>query len=246
MRGWTLIGACVIGVGVFACVGDDPVTPLAPPVDGGGLTPEAGGSSSSSSASSSSGDGGGQGTPDGSSGADSSASSTTGGPGTPGLFLFLTSAEYVGDLGGIAGADARCQTAGSLLRPAGKFIAWLGAASRADMAPLLPAGRTWYASNGTTLLATTADLIGGGGLKNGGLVLDEKLATVVENDFLWTAVLASGTASAVNCEGWTTSVPSKYGAVATVATPGQAWTKDGDNESACSSANHLACIEVLP
>lgn len=236
-----LYGACALGLGIFACVSDEPSSPAgavststSSGVPSSSTSSGANASSSSGSASSS-----------GSSGADassSSSSSSTGGPGTPSLYLFLTSDKFDGARGGIKAVDALCQAAGIKVRPGGTFKAWLGGAARPDMKDLLPAGRTWYASDGTTRLATTAQLLGGGLEK--GLTLTEKVTSVSEQAQVWTNILASGKAGAVSCSEWTVNDGTTQGAVARAGISGTAWTEDGDNTSSCSGEGHFVCIEV--
>lgn len=226
-----VLALVAVSFGSLHCVGDDPVQSPVTPSESG--APDATATDAAAEASLPV-------SPDGSAPVvDADATTDAPSEGGPHLFLFVTSDTMDGNLGGVEAADTLCSQRGQKLRNGGAFKAWLGSSTRPDFGTLLPPGRVWYSADDKTLLATSTSLTDGTGLKSG-LMLDETLGTVAENAFVWTGLLANGKASALNCNGWTSTTGD--GELGAVQTPGPGWTES--TTSSCSFPNHLVCIEL--
>jgi len=161
-------------------------------------------------------------------------------------FLFVTSTSYNGNLGGLAGADAKCQeraeagTMSSAKAPGSKWKALLSsavdgvaAADRAEIsAPVRRLG-------GTQLASDHADLFDGA--IGTAPVLDENGAQA--NSPVWTGSLESGLSHGSDCTGWTTNLSSgNYGIVGWSGYADGRWLKSNVNGATCGSSNRLYCI----
>ena len=75
-------------------------------------------------------------------------------------YVFATSSKHTGDLGGLAGADAICQTRASAAGLGGTYVAWLST-STVDAISRLGAARGWVRPDGRPVFDTQADLLAG-------------------------------------------------------------------------------------
>lgn len=178
-----------------------------------------------------------------------------GGQGRSSLIVFVSSATYNGNLGGITGADQKCEelaTAAGLFpdHGYGQFRAWLST-STASAAMVLehPAQSYVLAGDDQPVVSSNwADLIDG--TLQRPINRDETgatVGTVMAPVFVWTATLPSGALNstgntAENCVDWTISTQ-------TGTTPGNAgamdssWTNLPNNFRLCSALSHLYCFE---
>ena len=158
--------------------------------------------------------------------------------------IFVTSERYLGDLGGLAGADVKCQTLATdagLYKPE-SFRAWLStdAASPAgwDVNPQM----RYQLPSGMVVADDWADLLDGQlklaiSQNEEGVMLDDgALASV------WTGTLADGTAAENTCADWKSAEWKLGGRIG-------AWDYFNDNwttlaEQKCSSLAHLYCVAV--
>jgi hypothetical protein len=167
--------------------------------------------------------------------------------------VFISSQTYDGNLGGLAGADAKCQTLATTAGLAGTYVAWLSD-STTDAASRIGPGA--YALVDGTIVATgLPDLL------DGTLVapinLTESGAPL--NDRAWTGTAPDGTACFMGhtgacgltspgndglersaCANWTVAMAGSE-AVTGVATTDGTWTLEGDR--ACPDQHHLYCIQ---
>ena len=161
--------------------------------------------------------------------------------------VFATSETYNGNLGGLAGADAKCQERAGVAGLPGTFRAWLSDETasvserfdrRYDYAPFLRTDRVRIANDwadltdGTLLVAIDRDEFG-----------NER------SNRAWTYTLASGNARVnpfADCFGWTSSgnglLTSTYTGLVT-ATDNQ-WT-ESTGTSGCSSQQRLYCFQQV-
>ncbi len=165
------------------------------------------------------------------------------------LRVFTTSLPYDGDLEGLAGADAICQSHADEAGLSGTFKAWIsdtrsGPADRWSIDPSLPYVRT----DGATVADDWFDLTDGS--------LDIPIERDEDGDpiipfeegrpFVWTDTDTAGTpesGSVFNCEDWTTSGESS-GIFGDFTKLDPAWTFwDG---TGCGELLHLYCFEQAP
>jgi hypothetical protein len=120
---------------------------------------------------------------------------------------FVTSVAYDGNLGGLAGADQKCQslaTAAGL--PENTYKAWLSTSS-ANAIDRLGSARGWVRVDGKPFADTQADIVAGKIFHP--LRVDENGVNVndVQNLFVWTGTQPDGTVSSSGrtCDDWTRS-----------------------------------------
>ncbi len=131
--------------------------------------------------------------------------------------VFLTSQRHLGDLGGLAGADALCQQAAdtsalAALNSGGKvFRAWLGDDSEGPEARFTQASVPYRRTDGTTVASDWADLTDGA--LSAQIDVDDQGVQVPvpiscsSRILVWTAAETDGGASETGqaCERWTNS-----------------------------------------
>jgi hypothetical protein len=169
--------------------------------------------------------------------------------------VFISSQSYEGNLGGLAGADAKCAALASTAGLSGTYAAWLST-STVDAASRFGApGATYSLVDGTLIANSLADLTDG--TISAAIVLDENGAPA--NSRAWTGTSPAGTAcfqgSGGNCnltspgndglvrtacEDWTVAVAGSEAVTGFAATNG-AWTLEGDR--ACPDLHRLYCME---
>ncbi len=162
---------------------------------------------------------------------------------------FVSSAGYNGDLGGLAGADAKCNAMAQAANLGGNWVAWLSNSSTDAIDRITGAG-PWYLVNRATIVfnnkanLTTAPIVPVDGNENGGPAL--------KFDHYWTGTDVGGkkAASGHNCSNWTSSdakQTGQRGAVANLSTGSgttvaNVWTFSDDG--ACNDGGHkLLCLE---
>ncbi|MFO0677028.1 MAG: DUF1554 domain-containing protein [Polyangiaceae bacterium] len=157
----------------------------------------------------------------------------------PGRRAFTTSATYAGNLGGIFGADQKCQALATAANFRGTYKAWISDSVNAVAVRLTRSPLPYVMQNGVSIANDWADIIDGS--LRATFQVDETGATVPSN-IPWTGTLGNGTASAANCSNWTSSanigVQGGYGS-STVFTSG--WTYTGDGF--CNVVHRLYCLQ---
>jgi len=174
-----------------------------------------------------------------------------------GRIVFLSSTTYTGDLGGVSGADLKCQTLAKVFDPghAHRYRAWISD-SLSEPANSFEHGAMFAATpyvlrSGVVVAESFDDLIEHG--PKLGITLTDTLATV--HDWpVWTHTTYAGTAvpDDHHCAQWTSKAVPLAGATGTSGlSPGspdlQAWTDERwwtrHEEQFCSSARRLYCFE---
>jgi hypothetical protein len=159
--------------------------------------------------------------------------------------MFVTSATFTGNLGGLTGADATCATAASAAGLPGTFVAWLSTSS-VDAISRLGTARGWVRADGQPFVDTTADMVAGLIFyppqvdEFGGYVFDAWIDTM-------TGTLADGTRASATCSDWTSSATSDTGSVGFGITGAASWTDTIDNAytvPGCMGGEHLYCFQV--
>ena len=149
--------------------------------------------------------------------------------------VFVTSQEYTGNLGGIAGADAKCQDRARSKGFAGTWLAWISTPGNnaGDRIPNWP----FTDFRGQTIASNKTDL------------LDGTLSSPIQYDesgnfrdtFVWTSTLADGTAVPfLFCLGWTNGSSGEAGLAGASTKTTSQWT-DGGN-TACHNESALYCF----
>jgi hypothetical protein len=155
--------------------------------------------------------------------------------------IFVTSTTFTGSsIGGVTGANAKCQEVAKSANLGGTFIAWLSVTNDSVYARLQNVG-PWYLIDGTLVFA------------NKGVITSLGPYVPIDRDetgtklpgpqnYVWSGTLASGQAANgnLNCNGFSVG-PAADGLVGDVSKQTADWTAFGS--SPCNSALHLYCIE---
>jgi hypothetical protein len=165
-------------------------------------------------------------------------------------YVFATSATYDGNIGGLAGADADCQSLATAAGLAGTFKAWLSD-STTSAASRLTHGNG-YVLVGGTLVAVNWTQLTSGGLEHS-IDLDEN-GMPLSSSGVWTDTDTDGDISdnldnsPDNCTNWTTNVYSQSSGAGGEGFGGEAsavdgaWTQ-GTAAYACSATLRLYCLQ---
>ena len=155
--------------------------------------------------------------------------------------VFITSTVYDGNLGGIAGADAKCQAAATAGSLSGTYLAWLSDGVT-DPASRFSGVVSWQRTDGTTVANDWSDLTDG--TLDDAIYYDEFGNVLGGSASVASNVASNGfsKAGSLHCSGWTTSA-SGTGRVGLASFGGvsSAWT---DLTSlGCGAAMRLYCFE---
>ena len=160
--------------------------------------------------------------------------------------VFVTSTTYDGNLGGLAGGDAKCQARAAAVGLPGTFRAWLSgnaldASSRFD-----PSAGPYRLVNGTTIATSLTDLTDGTlaapiDLTESGVFVENMAQTLV-----WTATKADGTSFGQTCS--TTASSADWSTTAARTMAGSSTASDASwtflAVEPCATFLHLYCVQV--
>lgn len=155
--------------------------------------------------------------------------------------VFITSTEYRGDLGGIAGADAECAARAAAGGHPGTFLAWI-ADGVTDPARRFPQNVGPYLLLGDSIVAVDfADLTDGTLAAPIDVAEDGVALPVGENKQVWTGTATDGTSTGDDCSGWTSSDLSATGTRGFGDATGATWTEGAG--AFCLGLRRLYCFE---
>jgi fibronectin type 3 domain-containing protein len=178
-------------------------------------------------------------------GGESDFSSEANGVSSLGRLVFVTSSAYNGVLGGLKGADVKCQAAADSAGLGGVWRAWLSGGGISASSRLAPSNTPYRLVNGTFVANNWTDLTDGSLLAP--INISEKGTTV--NNYVWTHTLANGTAGGRggDCGSWN-DYYGGYGSVGHSSYKDQNWTYYWSNWycSSWSGGANLYCIEQVP
>jgi len=157
-------------------------------------------------------------------------------------YAFVSSTKFTGNLGGVAGADAKCAGLAKNEGLPGTYVAWVsdGTVAAKDR-PGLAAARGFVRVDGKPF----ADAVTGPGpdLLEGQIFLpiglDEKGVAFDKTAFVYTGTTPSGTASASTCASWT-SAAGETGTAGSALAGSVGWTSL--TVETCSKNGHLYCL----
>jgi hypothetical protein len=148
---------------------------------------------------------------------------------------FITSTATQGNMGGLAGADARCQSLADAAKLPGAYKAWLSDAQASPLTRFTHSALPYIRVDGTQIAADWASLISGAltgiGMEENGV----SLPTIS----IWTGTNDDGTGAA-NCNGWTSSDPSYTGVYG-----GSNYSSEWSNTGVfnCDFGTNMYCFE---
>ena len=152
----------------------------------------------------------------------------------------MTSATYNGNLGGLAGADAKCDERAAEAGWPGTYRAWLSDSTYSPSTRFVRNPGPYQLVNGTTIATNWADLT------------DATLAAAINvtekgdaaaPDFVWSNTKPDGGgAGNVHCQNWTSqlSMP-HWGATGSSSSTDAFWTEG--SFAVCSSPCYLYCFQ---
>jgi hypothetical protein len=155
--------------------------------------------------------------------------------------VFVTSALYNGNLGGIAGADAKCMTRAAAAGLPGTFRAWISTTTTSPSATFTHYTLPYKLVDGTTIANNWADLTDGTLLAR--INKTETGAPVSNESAVWTNTKANGSqeGGTYDCSGWTTTSGQGYTGVTEEADSN--WTSWVYGQYACSVTIPLYCFQ---
>lgn len=157
----------------------------------------------------------------------------------PKKVIFLTSARFDGNLGGLGGADQKCETAATTAGLTGTFKAWLSD-STTDAADRLTHSDTSYIRTDGAVIATNWFDLTDGSLKEP-IMCDENRTCSVLGDYTWTGSTRAGKkTTSYLCSDWT-NASSGSGTNGATSIISSAWSDYGTGN--CSSTLKLYCIQ---
>jgi hypothetical protein len=152
--------------------------------------------------------------------------------------IFVSSISYNGNLGGLSGADQKCQTLATQAGLSGTFKAWLSSSTTSASTRITHASVPYIRFDGVIIANDWTDLT------DGKLIVPINLTeygTIASTSNVWTNTTASGgIASSTNtCSNW--GATSGLGIRGQNSSTSGAWTYKGSTK--CSSFLLLYCIQ---
>jgi len=158
-----------------------------------------------------------------------------------GKVVFVTSKTYYGALGGLVGADDKCNTLAmeAGLANAGSFMAWVSTGEASPSTRMTHHEEPYLLLDGKTTVATSWGQLTDGTLDNA-IAVDEKGMPALSH-LVWTGTSALGELSAPSCADWTSDNKGVVGLQGTTGAVDKTWSeKEG---ALCHTTGRLICVE---
>ncbi len=158
--------------------------------------------------------------------------------------VFVTKASFKGNLGGLTGADAKCQAEAdgpASVVPSGTYLAWLSDGTDSPDTRFTRSAHPYLLPDGTKIAEDFADLTDGSILHP--INVDSTGKPLGLQQF-WTGTNPDGTTVQpfVTCNGWMgNSAPGSHGMVGSTAKTSTLWSARAPGR--CSSTHRLACFQ---
>ncbi|HVJ89992.1 MAG TPA: hypothetical protein VM580_09315 [Labilithrix sp.] len=159
-------------------------------------------------------------------------------------YVFITSTKYDGNLGGLTGADTKCNDAATSAGLPGKYVAWLSDTGT-DARDRLSGARGWRRVDGLPF-ADALSSAGGTDLTEGKVfypvVLDENGNSIAKGDHVFTGTRANGKAlGGYSCDSWYSESASLLAIVGSPLGGSVSWT-NLESLGTCNESRHLYCF----
>lgn len=157
--------------------------------------------------------------------------------------VFVSSTTYSGNLGGLSGADSKCQERANVANLGGTWKAWLSDGTTSAASRLVQSDAPFNLINGTIVANSWADLTDGS-LQNP--ITISELGTAVSAGYqVWTNTLASGQRrlETTDCANWTSGAASLRGGFGTPYFQDLRWTEEDPIGLDCDLPSYLYCFE---
>jgi hypothetical protein len=155
--------------------------------------------------------------------------------------VFLSSMTYSGALGGLAGADAKCQSLAVAAGLPGTYQAWLSDSTGSPNTRFVRSTGPYRLVNGHTIAANFADLTDG--ILAAPISVTETLGGVGGGATTWTHTKLDGGEGGVNqhCVNWSSGDASKVGDFGSPNDVASIWTTSGAGP--CNVLRRLYCFQ---
>ena len=156
--------------------------------------------------------------------------------------VFITSAGFTGNLGGLPGADAQCQTLADAAGLSGTYLAWLSTNDGTSPATRFTQASVPYVRvDGQVVAKNFVDLTDGSIISP--INLDEKGSDRSTGARPWTGTSSAGVPQGANCSGWKESTTGGGQAGLQTATDSRWSADDGTPLVPCKNAQRIYCFE---
>jgi hypothetical protein len=155
--------------------------------------------------------------------------------------VFLSSTTYDGNLGGLSGADAKCQGLAKAAGLPGIYKAWLSDNTGAPSARFVASSSPYQLITGKPIAANFADLTDGNLLAR--ISVTEKGGAYGTTVYTWANTKSDGTSASTteHCSNWGPSAAGSAGNVGDASLSDLRWTKD--ISAFCNTLRHLYCFQ---
>ena len=158
--------------------------------------------------------------------------------------VFVTSATFNANLGGVAGATTKCQLAASSAGLPGLFEAWISSTASDAIDRLPPTAGPWVGTDGTAVIVTDLASLTSGADLGTAITRDEHGQLVTKASSIWTGTELGGrrATSPNDCVSWTSADGGgDFAIFGDLAQTTRNWTYRGTQR--CALAFHLACFQ---
>ena len=155
--------------------------------------------------------------------------------------VFVTSTTYGGNLGGVSGADIKCQTQAAAAGLSGIYKAWISSKTESASSRLTHSTLPYKLVNGTSVANNWSDFAD---TSHFAKINITELGTTATGQ-VWTNSTSTGgiysTALGAHCNNWTENTSARKGRVGSTAYTTGRWTSDANVN--CSTARRLYCMQ---
>ena len=158
--------------------------------------------------------------------------------------VFVTSAKFNSNLGGLTGADEKCQAeadAPASIVPSGTYLAWLSDGTDSPDTRFAKSSHPYMLPDGTNIAEDFTDLTDGSILHK---INIDPTGKTLGLQLFWTGTNADGTTHQlhVTCYGWTADTfPGSHGMAGSTIQTSTLWSARYLNP--CRNSNRLACFQ---
>lgn len=158
--------------------------------------------------------------------------------------VFVNSDQFMGNLGGLAGADAICQAAAddpAAVVPAGEYVAWLSTDTVDARDRITQTLGVYVRSDGVVVAKSYADLINAANVPLLSPIGRDEFANLV-TDAIWTGTSSTGIGDpSSHCSGWTKAGTTDRGTIGAPIRMDGGWTLAF--RQSCENSQHLYCFQ---
>lgn len=164
------------------------------------------------------------------------------------LKIFTTSQEYTGNLGGLAGADAKCQALASAAGLTGTFKAWLSDSNTNAKDRFMTQNLPYYRTDNVIVANSLADLIDGS--LSSSISKDQQGTTIPSGGGTYNVFTGTDRYGVKKngyvCNDWTSSLEEDSCSLGSSMYTDYQWTEGNEATSICSFPFRLFCLEDTP